>query len=173
MNIRIFVFMSMLLLPAIATALNFINTNQVADQMEANQRQHAQDVAAEEQAFRQQMQFEQAQQERRDLLRQNAELRQQVSKNKSVSNEADQSIVLEEQTRQLETDYPVLRQLTAEDLEPLVAIAYHDAVREGKPIKAGVAGTLELRTRVAQIATRLYGQKLPISRQDASRNPGN
>lgn len=68
-----------------------------------------------------------------------------------------QDLILEERTSQLEKDYPVLQTLTQEDVEPLVAIAYREAAKEGKPIQPGSAGTLELRTRVAQIATRLHG----------------
>lgn len=82
-------------------------------------------------------------------------------------------LTLEERTRTLETDYPIITKLTAEDLQPLAAIAYREAAKEGKPIQPGALGTLELRTRVAQIATRVYGTgaSAPASNQQPVGTP--
>ena len=64
---------------------------------------------------------------------------------------------LETATAQLEKDYPVLNILTAEDLAPLATLAKRQAEISGKPIQPGAMGTLELRTRIAQLATQMYG----------------
>ena len=64
---------------------------------------------------------------------------------------------LETATAQLEKDYPVLNILTAEDLAPLATLAKRQAEISGKPIQPGATGTLELRTRIAQLATQMYG----------------
>ena len=64
---------------------------------------------------------------------------------------------LETATAQLEKDYPVLNILTAEDLAPLATLAKRQAEISGKPIQPGAIGTLELRTRIAQLATQMYG----------------
>lgn len=70
-------------------------------------------------------------------------------------------LTLEHHSQQLAVQYPVLNLLQSEDLEPLVAIAYQQAAREGRPIQNGTAtGTLDLRTRVAKIATTTYADVL-------------
>lgn len=63
---------------------------------------------------------------------------------------------LEAATSQLETDYPVLKILTADDLTPLAEIARRQAERDGVVLQ-GSTGTLELRTRIAKLATQMYG----------------
>lgn len=63
----------------------------------------------------------------------------------------------ERETVRIEQQYPILGQLAKEDLEPLVAIAYREAAREGKPIEGSIRGTIALRERVAKLAVRNYG----------------
>ena len=70
-------------------------------------------------------------------------------------------LTLEQHSQQLSVQYPVLNVLQSSDLEPLVALAYAQAQREGKPIQNGTAtGTLDLRTRVAKLATVTYADVL-------------
>lgn len=64
---------------------------------------------------------------------------------------------LEAATAQLEKDYPVLKILSAQDLEPLAALARIQAAREGTPIQSGAMGTLDLRTRIAKLANQHFG----------------
>lgn len=64
---------------------------------------------------------------------------------------------LEAATAKLETDYPVLKILSAQDLEPLAALARIQAAREGSPIQPGALGTLDLRTRIAKLANQHFG----------------
>lgn len=63
----------------------------------------------------------------------------------------------EQQTLRIEKEYPILGQLAQPDLEPLIQLAYREAVREGKPIERSTRGTIELRERVARLATKTYG----------------
>lgn len=64
---------------------------------------------------------------------------------------------LEAATAKLEADYPVLKILSAQDLEPLAALARIQASREGQPIQPGALGTLDLRTRIAKLANQHFG----------------
>ena len=64
---------------------------------------------------------------------------------------------LEQATAKLETDYPVLKILSAQDLAPLAALARIQAAREGTPIQPGAVGTLDLRTRIAKLAHQHFG----------------
>lgn len=85
------------------------------------------------------------------------QLREQMSPPRNASPAPQSDLGLEERTQQLERDYPILTKVTAEELQPLVPIARQQAAREGRPIQAGAAGTLELRTRVAKLANTFYG----------------
>lgn len=67
-----------------------------------------------------------------------------------------EDLYLAEQTRLLVEKYPFVNDLTQEDLEPCKALAYREAVAEGNPIQPGALGTLELRTRMLEIAARVY-----------------
>lgn len=81
---------------------------------------------------------------------------------------------LEEHARDLETRYPTIATLTAEDLEPFAALAYRQAAREGKPIQDGTAtGTRDLRERMAKLATDFYGgaKAAPAAGAPASGQP--
>ncbi len=70
-------------------------------------------------------------------------------------------LTLEQHSQQLTKDYPVLSLLGQADIEPLVALAYAQAERAGTPIQRGTAiGTLDLRTRVAKLATQTYADVL-------------
>ena len=64
---------------------------------------------------------------------------------------------LEQQTASLETKFPVLSILTVEDLAPLATIARRNAERNGMPFAPNAMGTLQLRTRVAEMAQSMYG----------------
>lgn len=64
---------------------------------------------------------------------------------------------LEQATAKLAADYPVLETLSVADLAPFKDLAYAQAAREGNPIQPGALGTLELRTRMAKLATKMYG----------------
>lgn len=64
-------------------------------------------------------------------------------------------------TEKLTQDYPVLVNLSAEDLAPFEQLAYQQAAREGQPIQPGALGTLHLRERIAKLATQFYGQQQP------------
>lgn len=65
---------------------------------------------------------------------------------------------LQEHVVQLVRDYPVLNKLSESQTKALEGLAYEEAKAEGKPIRAGVEGTKQLRERIAKIATRLYGE---------------
>jgi len=84
----------------------------------------------------------------------------------------DQS--LEEHVVQLVNKYPVLNKLTESQTQSLATLAYEEARAEGKPIRAGVEGTKQLRERIAKIATRLYGEtpKTPESGQPPEKAAG-
>lgn len=69
----------------------------------------------------------------------------------------------EQETQRIESAYPILNALTQADVEPMVAMARREAEREGSPILAGPQGTIQLRERVAKIATRMYGTGTPAA----------
>ncbi len=69
-----------------------------------------------------------------------------------------EDLTLAERTAAIEEQNPVVKGLTEDEVDHLVGIAYQQAAREGKPIGTGPKATLDLRTRVAALATRLYGQ---------------
>lgn len=69
---------------------------------------------------------------------------------------------LEEATEKLGTDYPILNVLTVAQLLPFEEQAYADAEAEGKPIQQGARGTLELRSRIAELANAHYSKILNV-----------
>lgn len=77
-----------------------------------------------------------------------------ASQPKAAAPESD--LYLEKATAQLLVDYPILNELSEADIAPFEKLAYAQAAREGNPIQAGALGTLDLRTRMAQLATKMY-----------------
>lgn len=69
-----------------------------------------------------------------------------------------QDTTLEEHAATLEKDFPIIKALSQEQLNPFVEAAYRQAEAEGKPITAGAAGTKELRERTARLAHAHYAQ---------------
>lgn len=76
---------------------------------------------------------------------------------------------LETHVNNLVTDYPILNELSAEELEPFRAIAYAKAKREGNPIPEGAIGTMRLRESIAQLAENQYGTPQQIAAWNAAR----
>lgn len=74
----------------------------------------------------------------------------------------------EQETARIEGAYPVLKAMTQADLMPLVEVARRQAQREGVPIEENSRGTVELRERVARLATSMYGGAPPASQQPAA-----
>ena len=74
----------------------------------------------------------------------------------------------EQETARIEGAYPVLKAMTQADLMPLVEVARRQAQREGVPIEENSRGTVELRERVARLATTMYGGVPPASQQPAA-----
>lgn len=77
-----------------------------------------------------------------------------ASQPKAAAPESD--LYLEKATAQLAVDYPILNELSEADLAPFEKLAYAQAAREGNPIQSGALGTLDLRTRMAQLAAKMY-----------------
>lgn len=98
-------------------------------------------------------------QQERELENKKFEIRREQLKPEPVKVVAPEDLTLQERTAQLNVDYPILLELTADDLQPLVPLAYAQAKREGKPIRGGTPqGDLDLRTRVAKLATLHFGK---------------
>ncbi len=74
-----------------------------------------------------------------------------------VQQQPQSDLQLEQQTATLETRFPVLSILTAEDLAPLAVIAKRNAERNGTPFAPNAMGTLQLRTKIAEMAQSMYG----------------
>lgn len=96
--------------------------------------------------------------------RQNRALQKQIDDARMAQREtqairSDQS--LEAHAAQLVRDYPVLNAITDQQAAILSDLAYAEAAREGKPIGAGIEATKDLRTRIAVLATKLYGGATP------------
>lgn len=83
----------------------------------------------------------------------------------TIANDA----VMENHLTQLEAKYPVLGKLTQEDLAPLKDLAYRQAAMSGKPIPQGAVGTMQLRERIAILASNAYG--IPPVQQPAPAAP--
>lgn len=95
-----------------------------------------------------------------DWQRQNRALQKQIDDARMAQREtqairSDQS--LEAHAAQLVRDYPVLNAITDQQAAILSDLAYAEAAREGKPIGTGIEATKDLRTRIAVLATKLYG----------------
>ena len=95
-------------------------------------------------------------QRKQELEDQEWNIRQQSLRPVPQAPIAEQSFE-ERETQRIEQAYPILNQLAPEDLNPLVALAYREAAREGKPITANVQGTIALRERVAKLAQKNFG----------------
>lgn len=77
----------------------------------------------------------------------------------------------EQETARIETAYPVLKSMAEADLLPLIEVARRQAARDGVTIEPNARGTVELRERVAKLATTMYGGSPPASQQPAA-TPG-
>lgn len=85
------------------------------------------------------------------------EFQRLVAQQQAATRTVEPDLSLEQATVQLATDYPILSELSVADLAPFKDLAYAQAEREGKPIQPGALGTLDLRTRMAKLATKMFG----------------
>lgn len=93
----------------------------------------------------------------REILNQQTQEQQQPAEQQPVQQQSD--LALEEHLKQLVQNYPILNELSQDDMESLKPLAYAQAKREGNPIQNGTAfGTKDLRERIAKLAVQFYGE---------------
>jgi len=76
--------------------------------------------------------------------------------------------VMEQHAETLANDYPILNILTVDQLQPFYGQAMAQAEAEGKPITSTNSGTMELRERMAKLATNHY---MPLLTKQAAGQP--
>lgn len=91
------------------------------------------------------------------------ELQQFLATQTQAAPRNEPDLYLEQATMKLTEDYPILNELTVAALAPFKDLAYAQAEREGTPIQPGALGTLDLRTRMAKLATKMFGEAAPAA----------
>lgn len=89
-----------------------------------------------------------------------------------VAAPAANDTVMEQHAETLATDYPILNILTVTQLEPFYGQAMAQAEAEGKPIANTNSGTMELRERMAKLATNHYMPLLTKKAAASQPTPG-
>ena len=85
---------------------------------------------------------------------------------------ANTDLALEQQSAKLVGAHPVLTELSVDQLGELRPIAFRNLAAAGTPVTQDSAGTLRLRTAVAELATRLYGKDPSNPDPDSKEPPG-
>jgi hypothetical protein len=91
------------------------------------------------------------------------ELKQFLATQTQAAPRNEPDLSLEQATKKLAEDYPILNELSVAALSPFKDLAYAQAEREGTPIQPGALGTLDLRTRMAKLATKMFGAPAPAA----------
>lgn len=79
-------------------------------------------------------------------------------------------LALEEHSNQLLVDYPVLRSLSVEQLQPFARMVYDQAYLEGRGIPIGPVGTKILREGIARLAERKFDPERAALRDNVKPN---